>query len=189
MANVGTMEIDEDNDVMPRTDLDSHANMVVIGKHAEILNVSGRTADVSPFSPEYESMKRVPIVDAIIAYDCPYTGKVYLLVCQNALHIESMEHNLIPPFIMREAGIIVNDTPKIHVDDPQEKDHSLWFEGLELRIHLSLWGIFSYFSTRKPTKDELVNVEDVAFLTPQGHAWDPHLDAYAKNEENMLDWE
>jgi len=36
-----------------RTELDSHANMVVVGRHAYILNNSGRTAQVSAFTPEY----------------------------------------------------------------------------------------------------------------------------------------
>ena len=27
---------------------------------------------------------------------------------RNALYVPSMPHNLIPPFIMREAGIVVN---------------------------------------------------------------------------------
>ena len=50
------------------TELDSHANMVVLGKHAFILNSSGKTAQVSPFTPEYDNMKEVPIVDAVVAW-------------------------------------------------------------------------------------------------------------------------
>ena len=62
-----------------RTDLDSHANMPVIGKHALILNDTGRVADVNPFTPDYKSM-RVPIVHAALKYECPYTGDVSILV-------------------------------------------------------------------------------------------------------------
>eukprot|EP00957_Ditylum_brightwellii_P171335 13043059-Ditylum_brightwellii.AAC.1 len=51
--------------VETRTDLDSHANMPVIGKHALILSHTGRVADVNPFTPDYESM-RVPIVHAAL---------------------------------------------------------------------------------------------------------------------------
>ena len=29
-----------------------------------------------------------------------------------------MKHNLVPPFMIREEGIQVNDTPKIQVNDP-----------------------------------------------------------------------
>ena len=62
-------------DYESRTDLDSHANMVVLGKHAAIVNVLCKTAKVSPFSKHYKSMKQVPLVDAVIAYNCPHSGK------------------------------------------------------------------------------------------------------------------
>jgi len=40
----------------------------------------------------------VPFIDVVIAYDCPYTLKTYVLICANALHIPSMSttKNLIP---------------------------------------------------------------------------------------------
>ena len=56
-----------------RTDLDSHANVVVLGKHSYIVNYTGKTAKVHPFSPEHEALK-VPIVDAVIQYIDPYSG-------------------------------------------------------------------------------------------------------------------
>ena len=76
--------------------------------HAYILNYMGRTAEVIPFASSYDALKNVPIVDAIIAYDCPLSGKTYLLVCHNALFVSSMTHNLIPPLILRETNILVN---------------------------------------------------------------------------------
>ena len=39
-----------------RTELYSHANMVVVGRHAYIMNSLGRTVQVCPFTPEYESL-------------------------------------------------------------------------------------------------------------------------------------
>ena len=65
------------------------------------------------------------MVDAAISYDCSITGKTYLLLVRNALHIPSMEHNLVPPFILREAGLVVNDTPRIHVNEPTLETHSI----------------------------------------------------------------
>jgi len=38
-----------------------------------------------------------------------------------------MENNLLPPFMMREAGVDVRDTPKIQVEDPTEEDHAITF--------------------------------------------------------------
>jgi Reverse transcriptase (RNA-dependent DNA polymerase) len=169
-----------------RTELDSHANMAVVGRHAYVIARSGRSVDVSPFTPEYQPLT-AELVDAAVAYTDPYTGQVYILVLRNAIAMESMVNNLIPPFMMREAGIVCNDIPKIHVSDPSEEDHAIIFKETGLRIPLSLWGTFSYFITTKPTHEMLLNPEEVYMLTPTH--WNPHSDAYAYNEESMLDWE
>lgn len=127
------------------------------------------------------------MVDAVVTYD---SMKTYLLVVLNALHVSSMEHNLLPPFVLHgEAGIEFNDVPKIQVKSPTERDHSIWFPNEQVRIPLSLWDIFSYFPTRKLTVTEVEEAEDVFVLTPEGRKWNPHSDSYARNEESMLDWE
>ena len=82
---------------------------------------------------------------------------------------------------------MVNEVPKIQVTDPTESDHSMTFPETDFRIPLSLWGIFSYFPTSKPTQEDLVDPTDVYMLTPT--TWNPHSDVYKSNEESMLDWE
>lgn len=170
-----------------RTDLDSHANMCVFGKHCMIINDSGRYADVNGFSQELDSLRKVPIVDAAIAYDCPFSLKSYILVARNVLYVQSMTHNLIPPFIMREAGVQVNEVAKIHAKNPSVEDHSIYFEDEQLRIPLALWGIFSYFPTRKPVEDDN-ELSDTLLITPDSPDWNPHSDVFARNEESFLDW-
>ena len=142
--------------VESRTELDSHANMPVVGKHAYIIAETRKKVDVSPFTPDYKLLT-VPLVDGMVKYDNPYNGKSYILVLRNALYVLLMEHNLIPPFMLREMGVTVNDVPKIHKEDPTVDDHAITFVEMGFRIPLSLWGIFSYFSTSKPTHDDLLN--------------------------------
>ena len=65
-----------------------------------------------------------------------------------------MEHNLIPPFILREAGLIVNERPKIHTD-PKERniyDHSILDNNSDLDIRMNLDGVFSTFHSRGTDK-------------------------------------
>jgi hypothetical protein len=169
-----------------RTELDSHANMPVVGRNAYIISDTGKIADVNPFTPDYAFM-RISIVDATVRYDCLYDGKSYIFVVRNALHVPSMRNNLIPPFVMREAGIRVNDTPKIQTSDPNEEDHFIYFPDNDFRNPLSLWGVFSYFNMSKPLTEQMMDAEDVYLLTPS--TMNPHSDAYATNEENMLDSE
>jgi len=106
------------------TNDNTHANMVVVGKHCHIIRETGRSADVNPFTPEYEALRKIPVVDAAILYEDPVSGKEHLLVVRNALYVEAMENNLVPPFIMREAGLTVNDVPKIQLNDPSVEDHT-----------------------------------------------------------------
>jgi hypothetical protein len=187
-AVVSTLDVTEETDMeeSSRTELDSHANMPVVGKNAYIISDTGRVADVNPFTPDYDSMM-IPIVDAAVLYECPYDGQLYILVIRNALHVPSMQNNLLPPFVLREAGIRVKDTPKIQTIEPTEEDHSIYFPETDFRIPLSLWGMFSYFVTSKPTALQMMESEDIYLLTPS--IMNPHCDSYATNEENMLDWE
>ena len=120
-------------------------------------------------------------------YEDPYTGHNVVLVVRNALYVPSMKNNLIPPFIMREKGVQVKDTPKIHISEPDEDEHAIVFPETKLRIPLQLWGVFSYFPSRMPTVEELQGAEDIYMLTPS--QFHPHDEAYAANELNMLDWQ
>ena len=87
-----------------RTELDSHANMPVVSREALVVEQSGRTVEVSPFTPDYKPIK-VEVVNAVVQNDSPLDGKEYMLVIQNALCVPSMNNNLIPPFIMREMEL------------------------------------------------------------------------------------
>ena len=53
-----------------RLELDSHANMPVVGKYAYILLFTGQTADINTYNPQYEHMQN-HIVDATVQCICP----------------------------------------------------------------------------------------------------------------------
>ena len=102
----------------PSTELDLHANMFVLGAHAFIFESKNRTCNVQPFDPSLGTASKIPIVDGAVVYECPYTGEIYVLIVSNALHIPHLRNNSIPPFLMRAAGVTLNETPKIHSKDP-----------------------------------------------------------------------
>eukprot|EP00956_Cyclotella_meneghiniana_P018591 scaffold31024_cov85-Cyclotella_meneghiniana.AAC.2 len=171
------------------TELDSHANMVVVGKNATIISRTGKYADVHAFSDECDHLSQIPIVDVALAYDCQYSGKTFLLIVRNALYVESMDRNLIPPFIMREAGLIVNDVPRIHCYTDLDNDsHCIICREIGLKIPLRLRGIFSYFPTRALNQDELDNCDehDLVYLTPDVSTWNPYAEGYTDLEDQYL---
>ena len=128
-----------------RTELDSHANMLVFGSQCYIISQSSREAMVNAFSDLVGSINNVTIVDVAVVYDCLTTQRTYIIIARNILHVPSMKHNLIIPFVMREAVLVVKDTAMIHVKDPSHEDDSIYDEKTGLRIRLQLSRVFSYF--------------------------------------------
>jgi hypothetical protein len=163
--------------------------MVVLGGSCFVLSNSGLHADVNAFTPDHETML-IPIIDGAKLYINPFTGTKWIIIYKNALSVPTMENDLVLPFLLREAGVEVNDTAKIHIKSPSVTDHSIYFPTSELRIPLLLCGTFSYFPSYKPTLKDLEEIDQDQILpaTPDG-PWNPHSDVYAMNEENMLDWE
>ena len=156
--------------------------MPVEGRNCYILSELGKYINVSPFTLTYKAL-RAPMVDVVVQYDSPYDVKSYILVIQNALHVPYMVNNLLPPFMLREAGVEVNDKAKIHMQDLMTDDHTMIFSETGFKTP----GIFSYFTTTKPTNNMLQDRSEVYILMPA--RWDPHLDVYAHNEDIMLNWE
>ena len=64
-------------------ELDSHADTTVAGSNMIFLddmNDATPTVEVSPFSDSYKPIKGVPVGTCATAYDCPTTGRVYILL-------------------------------------------------------------------------------------------------------------
>jgi hypothetical protein len=68
-----------------RTDLDSHANMPVVGSGAHVLLDHDRACEVSPYSPGFDPME-VPLVDAAVRNE--RDGRVYILLIRRPLYHE-----------------------------------------------------------------------------------------------------
>ena len=55
-------------------ELDSHANMIVLGNQALVIQVTGKSAEVNSFSSDTQGTPKVTVVDAVVSYDCPFTS-------------------------------------------------------------------------------------------------------------------
>jgi hypothetical protein len=117
------------------TELDSRANMAVAGRDCTIIASSECFANVTPFHKDLPAMEMVEIGDAMVAYDNPISQRTYLLVMRNALLIQSMDHNLIPPFLIREAGLLLDETPKHQLEHPTIDNHAIVDPVTGMRIH------------------------------------------------------
>ena len=166
-----------------RTELDSHANMPVVGQNFYILFDSGIFSEVNAFSPDYTT-KNIPIVNAAVRYDFPHSMMTYISVIWNAFHVTSMTNNLIPALMIQESRIMVYDLPKIQVENPTVKDHPIYFQETGLRIPIQLRDVFSYSPTSKPTSEGMTDSEEVYLLMTS--RWNPHNKLYSSNKEIIL---
>ena len=163
-----------------RNELDSHADTVVAGDNCVVLEPTGRTVSVSPFSDEYDSIDDIPIATVATAYDCPTTGQVYVLVFNEALYFGSrMDHTLLCPNQLRDYGLRVEDTPRQYNID---SSHSILVPDHQLRIPLTLEGIISGFNSRQPTIRELEEIDRHVEMTSEV-PWTPDSTSFMDAEE------
>ena len=92
-------EANDDN--ISRTELDYHANMVVIGIHDTIIINTTRTEEVNLSTMVYEALQEVLFFDASLLHMLLYTYKTCILVVSNLLHFTTMNNNIILSYITR----------------------------------------------------------------------------------------
>ena len=95
-------------------DLDSHANIVVIGRYVIILADTRNNVKVKLFTPDYSLLHKIPTVDTTTEYNCCYLEETFILIIRNTFHILSINYNLISLLIMKEARLDMQTVLKIH---------------------------------------------------------------------------
>ncbi len=177
----------ENGDDEGRVELDTHADTCVAGSNTVVLELTGKVVSVSPFcDSQYQSIEDVPVATVATAYDCPVTGKVHILVINEALYFgEKMKNTLLCPNQLRANGVQVHDCPKQY--DPLSR-HSVYVQSNDLEIPLSMRGVISGFTTRIPTQAELDDFSTHVELTSEKE-WDPYsIDFSATEETHNQGW-
>ena len=164
-----------------RSELDSHADTCVAGCNMVVLEDTGLTVSVTPFSSEYDALKGVPIVTAATAYDCPTDGETYLLIFNETLFLgDRLPVSLLCPNQMRAFGLSVRDTPQQFDSD---STHDISFPDGTLRIPLEMEGVVSYFTSRKPTDEEVVRCTRLTMTSDA--SWDPRSTHFGQTETQL----
>ena len=128
-------------------------------------------------------------VSGALAYDNQTSGKTVIIAVHQAIHVPTIDCNLICPMQVRMNNVQLDDNPKFLTEDPIHESHAISCEdimGALVNITLSLKGVTSYFPTRKPTKHEFENCPriELTYLTPE---WDPHSITFQEQEEALMD--
>ena len=99
-----------------------------------------------------------------------------------------MEHNLLPPIMMRLDGRLVDECSKFLCPNSTIETHSIFFPTDNTRLPLALHGTTSYISTRRPKVISEVNEHTNLLLTSDNPVWDPRSPIYAQQESAMTNW-
>jgi len=173
-----------------RVELDSHADTCAFGPACLILQSSGDTVTVEPFSSSCNVVPDVEICSLAVAYDCPTLFHTYILIFHQVLYIPSMRVHLINPFQLRDQGIEVNEVPLLHLDPNaiETTSHSIVSRDHELHIPLSLKGTMSGFTCRMPTWEEVNDVDQVKVThvhMTSSDDWKPHSTTHSRLEDSL----
>jgi len=143
-------------------ELDSHADTCVFGDGCLVVYDTGITVSVEPYMATLGLSPEVPIVTAAVAYDHPDTGQTYVLFFHQSLYEPDVKTHLMNPFQVRHNNIQVHETPLQHLPDDQQHphSHSIYHPPTDLHIPLQLQGTMSGFLSRKPTWDEVNDIDN-----------------------------
>ena len=161
--------------------MDSHADTCCLGNVCLVLYETDK-AEVSGFTNTLGSIKETPIVTGVVAYSDQATGETYLLYFHQSLHLPMMDKCLLNPNQMREAGLTVNDVPLKYLpaDERKATSHSivapLSDSNEKLVIPFDLIGVMSSLTVRKPTWDEIRDIDPMnrIQMTNQSPEWSPN---------------
>ncbi len=90
-------------------ELDSHADMCVLGHDALFLLDYDRPVIVEGYDP-FLGTKTYATVSRALAYDDPVTGKVYHLLINQAIHTPHLNHHILCPMQCRVNDVVVDNT-------------------------------------------------------------------------------
>ena len=166
----------EQSDGPSRNEDDSHADTCVVGKNFLVLHQTKRTVTVEPFSPDLGTVEEVPIVSAVTAYECDRTGRVYLLVIHEALHMPQLQNSLLSPNQLRDFGVVVNTTPTVY---DETSEFGITIPASDVFIPFSLEGTVAGFESRLPTHEELSDPLIKEIELTSDIEWDPMAPSFA----------
>jgi hypothetical protein len=156
-----------------RAELDSHADTCGVNEVARILENNTQVAEVTGFANSFQPLKDIPIVKAALAYDHAETGKVIVLIINQALYFgNQLKKILLNPNRLRAYGNIVNHIPKQFLGI----SHSITTSEGDLNIPLKMRGTISYFPVRTPSLYEIENCTNIT-LTSESE-WNHYLTIY-----------
>ena len=146
-------------------ELDTHADMTVLGSNCVVLSYTGKECEVSPYSSEYEAIRNTPVVTGAMVWTNTMDGMAYLLILHESLWMgDELDHTLVNPNKLQAYGVSVQDNPF------DAKHLSITTDDASVELYSE--GTIICGDTRTPTESKLGRLPQLILTSP--HDWDPH---------------
>ena len=146
-------------------ELDTHADMALLGSNCVVLSYMGKECEVSPYSSEYEAVRNIPVVTGAMVWTNPTDGTAYLLVFHESLWMgDKLDHTLVNPNQLWVYGVSIQDNPF------DTKPLSITTDDVSIELYSE--GTIICGDTRMPTESELGQLPWLILTSL--HDWDPH---------------
>ena len=91
------------------TELDSHADTCVVGKHVLLFQDFNRPVNVSGYDANLGTVENCKTVSAAMAYDDIRTGETVMLIVHQAISLPHLDNNLLNPMQLRMNDVRVSE--------------------------------------------------------------------------------
>jgi hypothetical protein len=147
-----------------RAKLDSHANTCGV-KNVAIVKEFHGNGEVSGFANSMEPLGENLIVKPAIAYDCPMTVEIVVLIINEAMYFgEHLSYAVIYPNQIRAYDVIVDNIPK-HLQ--LNSTYSIIVKEGYMSVPLHLQVVKSHFHARTPMFYEIENVQQITLASEE----------------------
>ena len=93
-------------------ELDTHADMTVLGSNCVVLSYTGKECELSPYSSEYEGVRNIPVVTGAMVWTNAMDGTAYLMIFHESLWMgDKLDHTLVNPDQLQAYGVSIQDNP------------------------------------------------------------------------------
>ena len=146
-------------------ELDTHADMTVLGSNCVVLSYMGKECEVSPYSSEYRAVWNIPVVTGATVWMNTTDGMAYLLIFHESLWMgDKLDHTLVNPNQLWAYSVSIQDNPF------DTKPLSITTDDASVELYSK--GTIICGDTRTPTESELDQLPRLILTSP--HDWDPH---------------
>ena len=104
----------------PKVELDSHADMCVVGDNCLVFHDYNRPVNVHKYDLK-DGHRSAKTIDAAVGYQDPQSGQKFLLMINQAICIDSLVNCLLCPMQCHLNGVQINEVPKFLTGTPSKQ--------------------------------------------------------------------